>query len=197
MTFYYDNLLHNHNYTAKPNVVWAADITSFELNRGKKVYVYLCIDIFTNRVIVSLFRTKVIQTNDIIKKLNQAIDKRLPIKPVREVIIHTDPGTQFTSKSYRNFIKQREGYIVAIMSRKCKPKDNPVAERFMRTFKEHKINDRTFQEELFYQIKVNSKFQGYRKVFNEYVKSLNLKPNRKSNSRAPERHCRHNITIFY
>ena len=114
MTFYYDNLLNNHNYTAKPNVVWAADIISFELTGGKKIYVYLYIDIFTNRVIVSLFRTKVIQTNDIIKKLNQAIDKRLPIKPVR--------------------------------------KDNPVAERFMITFKEYKINDRTFQEELFYQI---------------------------------------------
>jgi hypothetical protein len=68
------------------------------------------------------------------------------------------------------------------MSRKGKPKDNPVAERFMRTFKEHKIKDRTFQEELFYQIEVNSKFQGYRKVFNEYVKSLNLKPNGKSKS---------------
>ena len=49
----------------------------------------------------------------------------------------------------------------------------------MRTFKEHKINDKTFQEELFYQIEVNSKFQGYRKVFNECVKSLNLKLNGK------------------
>lgn len=38
----------------------------------------------------------------------------------------------------------------------------------MRTFKE------PFQEELFHQIELNSKFKGYRKVFYQYVKSLNL-----------------------
>jgi uncharacterized protein YpmS len=31
MTFYYENLLENHNYTAKPNVAWTANITIFEL----------------------------------------------------------------------------------------------------------------------------------------------------------------------
>lgn len=70
------------------------------------------------------------------------------------------------------------------MSRKASPKDNAVIERFMRTFKKHKINDKTFQEELFYQIELNKQFKGYRKISYLYVKSLNLKSNRK----APERH---------
>lgn len=70
------------------------------------------------------------------------------------------------------------------MSRANTPKDNAVAERFMRTFKEHKINDTTFQQELFRQIEANTKFKGYKKFFELYVKDLNLKSNQKS----PERH---------
>jgi hypothetical protein len=70
------------------------------------------------------------------------------------------------------------------MSRANTPKDNPVAERFMRTFKEHKINDKTFQQELFYQIEINSKFKGYRRVFNLFTKNVNFKLNRKSGNKS-------------
>lgn len=88
---------------------------------------------------------------DITKKLSQGIDNRLPIKPRRELIIHTD-GTQFTSQAYNNFLKRKEGFVVVSISRLNRPKDNAVAKRFMRTFKEHKIHNKTFQEELFYQL---------------------------------------------
>ena len=186
--YYYENILANQNYLARPNVAWAADITSFELDQGKKVYVFFCIDVFTNKIVASIFRTKTIQTNDITRKLNKVINERLPIKPIRELIIHTDRGTQFTSKGYNKFLKQKEGYVIGSMSRANTPKDNAVAERFMRTFKEHKINGTTFQQELLLQIEGNLKFQGYRKVFDFYVKDLNLKPNLKSNKKSPDRH---------
>ena len=74
------------------------------------------------------------------------------------------------------------------MSRANTLKDNPVAERFMRTFKKHKINNKTFQQELFHQIEINSRFRGYRRIFNLYVKDLGLKPNTKSKIMSPERH---------
>ena len=45
-----------------------ADITSFELDENKKVYVFLCIDIFSNKILVSIFKTKTITSNDIVKK---------------------------------------------------------------------------------------------------------------------------------
>lgn len=76
MKFYYENILANQNYTAKPNLVWVGDITSFELDQSKKVYVFFCIDIFTNRIIASLFRTKPIVAREIVQKLNQAVTKR-------------------------------------------------------------------------------------------------------------------------
>lgn len=40
MINYHENVLENQNYVARPNVAWAEDITSFELNQGKKVYVF-------------------------------------------------------------------------------------------------------------------------------------------------------------
>ena len=67
------------------------------------------------------------------------------------------------------------------------PKITRFAERFIRAFKEHKINNKTFQQELFHQIEINSKFRGYRKIFNFYVKDLDLKPNTKSKIMSPER----------
>jgi transposase InsO family protein/site-specific recombinase XerD len=188
MKVYYENVLSNQNYSAKPNIAWVADITKFDLNQGKKVYVFFCLDIFSNRILASLFRTKPITTLDIVKKLTEVIEKRIPIKPRREVIIHTDRGTEFSSQKYNQFIKKQEGFVVASMSRPNTPKDNPVAERFMRTFKEHKVNDRTFQKELFYQIEINSKFKGYRKVFNLFVKDINFKPNSKSGNKSPEQY---------
>ena len=184
MKIYYENVLANHNYIAKPNIVWVADITEFNLNQGKKVYVLLCLDVFSNRIIISLFRTKPITTSDIVKKLTEVIKQRIPIKPRREVIIHTDRGTEFSSKKYNQFVQDQEGFVVASMSRANTPKDNPVAERFMRTFKEHKINNKTFQQELFYQIKINSKFKGYRRVFNLFTKNVNFKLNRKSGNKS-------------
>ena len=55
-------------------MAWVVDITGFELNKGRKVYVYFCIDIFTNRIIVSVFKTKTITTYDIVKKLSQGVN---------------------------------------------------------------------------------------------------------------------------
>jgi transposase InsO family protein len=185
MKNYYENILANHNYTAKPNVAWAADITEFDLDQGGKVYIFLCIDLFSNKILSRGFRTKRFTTAYVVKNLIRVIEERLPLKPRREVILHTDRGTEFTSKKYDQFIQDQEGFIVASMSRFAKPKDNPVAERFMRTFKEHKINDRTFQEELLYQAEINSKFQGYRKVFNSFAKSIDFKPNKKSGKKLP------------
>lgn len=55
MKNYYENILANHNYVAKPNVARVTDITSFELSEGKIIYVFFCLDSFSNRIIVSIF----------------------------------------------------------------------------------------------------------------------------------------------
>ena len=149
---------------------------------------FLCIDIFSNKILISIFKTKTITSNDIVKKLQELVEKRLPIGPRREVILHTDRGSQFTSKGYNEFILSQERFICPSMSRANTLKDNAVAELFISTFKEQKINNKTFQQELFHQIEINSRFRGYRRIFNLYVKDLDLKPNSKSKITSLERH---------
>jgi len=66
------------------------------------------------------------------------------------------------------------------------PKDNVVLERFIRIFKEHKISNKTFQEELFHQIKDNAQFKRYGKVFNVYIKDINFKLSKKAKTKSSE-----------
>lgn len=49
--YYYNNELNNQNITAKPNVAWAADITTVEVEDSIKLHVFLIIDIHTNTII--------------------------------------------------------------------------------------------------------------------------------------------------
>ena len=73
------------------------------------------------------------------------------------------------------------------MARENTPTDNSVAERFMRTFKEHKIYETIIEEKLSNNILIEPNFRSYRSVLNEYTQSLNSKPNKKSKT-APQRH---------
>lgn len=49
-------------------------------------------------------------------------------------MIHTDQGTQFTSKAYFEFIKNHQ-FIIGSMTAVGQPQENPVIERMFRTFK--------------------------------------------------------------
>ena len=185
MRYYYENILNSQNCVAQPNLVWAADFTSFKLDKTKKIHCFFCIDIYSNKIIVSIFRTRTITTTDIVRKLDLAINKRFPIQPKRKLILHTDRGTQFSNSKYNEFLKRNKDFVVGSMSRANSPKDNAVVERFIRTFKEHKINGKTFQNELLSKIDHNPNFRGYRRIFNSYIKSLDMKPNKKTGARAP------------
>ena len=106
--------------------------------------------------------------------------------------MHTDRGIQFTSKTYYNFINQFEDILDPSMSRENTPTDNAVAERFMRTFKEHKIEGKTFEQLVQESALLGSK--SYRNIVNLFVKSLNKKLNKKSLFKAAEQHDK-SVTI--
>jgi transposase InsO family protein len=165
--YYYENVLCNQNKTAKPNVVWVADITMLKLFRNQKAYVFLCIDIHTNIIVASNISKKTITTHQITKILEKAIEKRFQILPVKKLIINTDRGTQFFSKTYNNFTENYKNYFLPSMARENTPTDNAVAERFMRTFKEHSINGKTLQEFIFDELKLYGEVKSYRKVINK------------------------------
>jgi integrase/recombinase XerD len=185
--YYYENVLANQNITAKTNVAWVADIKTLELFRNQKAHVFLCIDIHSNFIVAHAISKTTISTSKIVKVLEQAILKRFRIPGEEKLIIHTDRGTQFSSKTYNNFRIKFQEYFIASMARQNTPTDNPVAERFMRTFKDHKIYDTTIEEKLSNSLAVDPNFVSYRANLNEYVKSLNSKPNNKSKI-APQHH---------
>lgn len=190
MKFYYENILASENITAKPNLVWAADITEIEIHRNKKVYIFLCVDIHSNHIIAYNVSQNVITSKAIVNSLKKAITKRFTIIPRVKTIIHTDRGTQFSSQCYNNFTNQFKKFILPSMSRENTPTDNAVAERFMRTLKTHQIYGKTIEQAL-QEATLSDNIlasKQYRKIVNSYVKSLNKKPNTKSIPKAPEIH---------
>ena len=178
--FYYENILANQNETAKNNVAWVADFTTLELFRDQKIYVFLCIDIHSNLVVADTISKKVITASTVVNRLKKAINNRCNGTSDLKLIIHTDRGTQFSSKSYNNFVKKFNKKFIPSMARENTPTDNSVAERYMRTFKEHKVDGITIEEKLSSAMALNSKFNSYRSYFNLYIKSLNSIPNKKS-----------------
>ena len=173
--FYYENILANQNGTAKNNVAWVA--TTLELFQDQKIYVFLCIDIHSNLVIASIIR---ITASTVINIFKKAINNRYNKTSDLKLIIHTDRGTQFSSKSYNNFVKKFNKKFIPSMARKNTPTDNSVAERYMKTFKEHTVDGIIIEEKLSSAMALNSKCNSYRSYFNLYIKSLNSIPNKKS-----------------
>lgn len=184
--YYYENLLSNQNLTATTNIAWVADITTLRLFRDQKAYVFLCIDIHTNYIVAALISKQPITAQSIIRSLERGIKQRLKISK-KKLIIHTDRGTQFSSKMYNTFTKKYKDYFNPSMARENTPTDNSVAERFMRTFKNHKIYNTTIEEKLYNSIAIEPNFKSYRATLNTYVNSLNGKPNKKS-AVAPHKH---------
>lgn len=137
----------------------------------------------------AILSTNTITSQKIIRNLEKSIKERIPIPNSEKLIIHTDRGTQFTSKVYKNFIAKYNHMVCPSMSRENTPTDNSVAERFMRTFKEDKIYDTTIKEALSNHIGTEPNYKSFRAVLNRYVRNLNTKPNKKSRT-APERHDR-------
>lgn len=116
MKFYYSNLVGNQNETAKSDIVCVADITKIELDQQKKIYLFLRIDMHTNRIIPQTNSQKLITSTVIVKCFEKAIKKRFRILTKRKVILHTNRGSKFSNKSYNNFTERFKDIIKPSMS---------------------------------------------------------------------------------
>ena len=118
------------------------------------------------------------------------------VNPKIKLITNTDRGTQFSSQTYNNFTKRFQEYFLSSTSRENTATDNAIAERFMKTFKKHKISGIAIEEFLIQCTLKNPNFRNSRSMLNQYMKSLNGKPNRKSLNFYPERHDKQTFTAF-
>ncbi|MFZ2322074.1 MAG: IS3 family transposase [Ignavibacteriaceae bacterium] len=123
-----ENLL-NQNFTASSeNKIWTGDITYLWTNEGW-VYLAVVMDIYS-RKIVGWSLDSNLSTELVIRALMMALVHR---NPERGIIFHSDRGSQYTSSSFREILKNYG--IVQSNSSTGNCYDNAVTESFFHTLK--------------------------------------------------------------
>ena len=122
------NLLGRNFTTETPDKVWVADITYVRTWEGW-LYVAAVLDLFSRRVVGWAIADHM-QTELALDALRMAVRQRRP-KP--GLIHHSDRGSQYASKAYRDELTGNG--MVCSMSRKGDCWDNAVAESFFATLK--------------------------------------------------------------
>ncbi|WNS76341.1 IS3 family transposase [Bacillus sp. DTU_2020_1000418_1_SI_GHA_SEK_038] len=142
------NKLNQNFTTSAPNKVWVADITYIPCGEGR-LYLASILDLFT-REIVGWRLYGHMETQLVLDALNDAYQAK---KPDEGLLHHSDRGTQYASKDYRE--KLQEYGMEASMSRTGNCYDNACAESFFSLLKKELIQGRRFQ----------TKKQAYTEIF--------------------------------
>jgi putative transposase len=120
-----------------PDKVWVTDITYIKTHEGW-LYLAVVIDLFSRRVVGWSAQPRM--TTDLaLQALLAAVWRR---KPKAKVMIHSDQGSQFTSREWQQFLSQHN--LDASMSRRGNCHDNAVAESFFQLLKRERIRRRTY-----------------------------------------------------
>lgn len=154
----FPNLLNQNFETTKPNQVWVADITYIREGNHWS-YLAVVLDLF-KREPVGWAYGRSPDAQLCCAALKAAIQKR---HPPRGLILHSDRGSQYTSKAYKDLFT-RFGFVGS-MSRTGNPYDNAVMESFFKSLKTEWVNHyrypnaRQAYESLYYYIEVFYKYQ--------------------------------------
>jgi len=122
------NLLQQDFTTEEPNRKWVSDITYIWTREGW-LYLAVVMDLYS-RAIIGLSMNKRMTQQLVCNALTMALFRRgFP----KDVIIHSDRGSQYCSKKYQTLLKLNK--LVCSMSRKGCCYDNAVMESFFHTLK--------------------------------------------------------------
>lgn len=122
------NLLQRQFNATSPNRVWAGDITYIPTRNGW-LYLATVMDLFSRKIVGWSMNTSM--TASLVNNaLTMAIWKR---KPGKDLIWHSDRGSQYCAKSHRTILKDHK--IIQSMSRKGDCWDNATSESFFSTIK--------------------------------------------------------------
>ena len=118
-----------------PNVIWSCDFTYIPY-KGTFIYLATVLDIYT-REIIGVSISKYHNADLVTKALIDALSKEeIPI------YVHTDQGSEYTSKQYIDLLKANE--IIFSNSAKASPWENGYQESFYSHFKEEFEDIKTF-----------------------------------------------------
>jgi putative transposase len=133
-----DNTLDRQFDVEDPDKVWVTDITYIRTLEGFS-YLAVVIDLYSRRVAGWSMQSR--QTTDVVlQALLMAVWRR---KPKHRVLIHSDQGSQFTSRDWASFLKAHN--LEHSMRRRGNCHDNAVAESFFNLFKRERIRRGTYK----------------------------------------------------
>lgn len=132
------NLLNRSFAVARPNEVWASDITCVWTTEGW-LYVAVILDLHS-RLVVGWSTGSRRDTGLVLLALDRAIRRR---RLETSVLHHSDRGSEYASEAYQQYLA-RHG-ITCSMSRKGNCWDNAVVESFMATLKKESIHGQRFE----------------------------------------------------
>lgn len=126
------NLLNGNFEAERENQIWTSDITYIWTNQGW-MYLAVVLDVFNREIIGWSVNQRAI-ADLVLNALRMAINNR---KPSPGVIFHSDRGSQYTSRRFRNLLTYY-GFLQS-MSGKGNCYDNAITESFFSTLKKELI----------------------------------------------------------
>lgn len=138
----FENKLKQEFHAQDVNQKWCTDFTYLFLKGGEVRYNCTIIDLHDRSVVASITDCH-ITSNLAIRTLQKALDAQSVIKG--ELILHSDQGTQYTSKAFIDFCKSV--HVTQSMSKAGYPYDNAPMERYFNTLKNECTNLYEFKTE--------------------------------------------------
>lgn len=138
----FENKLKQDFHADKPNQKWCMDFTYLFLKNGDVRYNCAIIDLY-DRSVVSSITDRHITSDLAVRALRKALDSQHPA--VDGLILHTDQGSQYTSKALIEFCESV--HVTQSMSKAGYPYDNAPMERYFNTLKNECTNLYEFREE--------------------------------------------------
>ena len=134
------NLLNREFTVAKPDRVWAGDITYIATGEGW-LFLAVVIDLFSRQVVGWSLREDM-SSSIVIDALRMAWFKRHPGKQAG-VLFHSDRGSQYASQAFREVLK--EYGITSSMSRRGNCWDNACSETLFGSLKVERLHGQRFE----------------------------------------------------
>ena len=120
-----------------PDERWVTDITYIRTHEGW-LYLAVVVDLFSRKVIGWSMQPQM--TKDIVlNALLMAVWRR---NPQKQVLVHSDQGSQYTSYEWQSFLKSH--VLEGSMSRRGNCHDNAVAESFFQLLKRERIKKKIY-----------------------------------------------------
>ena len=134
----FENVLARDFVAESPNQKWSGDISYVRADEGW-MYLAVVIDLYS-RTVIGWAMNKRMTKSLVCDALMMALFRR---KFPKGVIMHTDRGSQYCSKRYRNMLKHFQ--LIGSMSRRGNCWDNAISETFFHTLKVELIHQQHYK----------------------------------------------------